>query len=136
MALFFITNLATILLYMRTKVSRDGSENLRAYDIEFFKKKMASYEVVFEAVLAQFNDSMFGSHQNSVSKAEFQAQLAFEGWKYFNVQNLNELFAIKYREKVDSGLISQVDLKEDNELSEVTDGSFLQPIFSILSTDP
>ena len=52
MALFFITNLATILLYMRAKVSRDGSENPRAFDIEFFKKKMASYEVVFEAVLA------------------------------------------------------------------------------------
>ena len=51
MALFFITNLSTILHYMSKKVSKEGSANKSEYDVEFFKKKMMTYEVVFEAVL-------------------------------------------------------------------------------------
>ena len=49
--------------------------------------------------------------------------------------NLNELFAIKYREMVDEGLIEQVDQLRDNEMSEIgVDGSFCQPLFSIMSS--
>ena len=68
MALFYMTNLATILLYMEQKVSRDGSAHPHTFDIDFFKKKMFTYEVVFEAVLAKFNESMFGDHANSVTR--------------------------------------------------------------------
>lgn len=35
--------------------------------------------------------------------------LRFEGWKYFDLVNLNELFAIKYKE------LRNDDLEDDNE---------------------
>ena len=78
---------------------------------------------------------MFGDHSNSVSREEFQAQLAFEGWKYFDMQSLNGLFALKYREQQEAGLISEVDQLEDHMLSEAGEASFLQPLFSIMSQD-
>ena len=50
MCIFYMTNLATVLSYMKTKVTREG-KNPKEFDFDFFKSKMISYEVVFESVL-------------------------------------------------------------------------------------
>ena len=70
MSLFFLTNLATILLYMQVKVARKGRSS-DDFDIEFFKKKMSMYEVVFEAITEQFNNDMFGPYANAVQRESF-----------------------------------------------------------------
>ena len=57
---------------------------------------MDAYEVVFDAVIEDFNNSMFGLYSNSVNKDTFQFKLRLDGWKYFDLHNLNELFSIKY----------------------------------------
>ena len=56
-------------------------------------------------MIEDFNNSMFGLYSNSVTREVFQRQLMSDGWKYFDLKNLNELFAIKYQEKLDEGEI-------------------------------
>ena len=45
-----------------------------------------------------FNHDMFGPYANSVPRNQFQQSLATDGWKYFDKQNLNELFSLKYKD--------------------------------------
>ena len=58
-------------------------------------------------MIEDFNNSMFGLYSNSVTREVFQRQLMSDGWKYFDLKNLNELFAIKYQEKLAEGEIDQ-----------------------------
>ena len=67
MAIFFLTNLATVLSYMQHKVARDGRDQ-DEFDINFFNRKIAAYEVVFEAVTDQFLNDMFGLYANQVTR--------------------------------------------------------------------
>ena len=53
---------------------------------------------MFDVVAADFNNSMFGLYSNSVTRDEFQRKLSQDGWKYFDLNNLNTLFSIKYAE--------------------------------------
>ena len=66
MAIFFLTNLATILEYMQQRITPTS-----IIDVEYYKTKMNNYEVVFDAVIEDFITSMFGQFSNSVSKATF-----------------------------------------------------------------
>ena len=69
---------------------------MEAFNLEFYKEKMNDYEVVFDAVAEEFSNDMFGPFSNSVTRPVFQRQLMSDGWKYFDLNNLNELFSIKY----------------------------------------
>ena len=69
-------------------------------DLEKYAVKMNDYEDVFDAVATDFNDSMFGLYSNSVTREVFNRNLMQDGWKYFDLHNLNELFSIKYEEWV------------------------------------
>ena len=64
---------------------------------------MRDYEVIFDAVNEEFSNDMFGEYSNSVTREEFQQRLTSDGWKYFDLKNLNELFSIKCREKMRDG---------------------------------
>ena len=95
MSLLFMINMATILFYMQGKIARDGHDTTE-FDVEFFKRKMFLYEIVFEAIIEQFDEDMFGPFENSISRERFKHQLAQDGWKYFDRRNLNQLFAAIY----------------------------------------
>ena len=71
---------------------------------------MNSYEKVFDSVVEEFNNSMFGEYSNSITRDQFQINLMQEGWKYFDLGNLNELFSIKYNQLRDSGVIDEAKL--------------------------
>ena len=73
---------------------------------------MDSYEVVFDAVFEDFKVSMFGQYSNSVSSKLFEQNLMEEGWKYFEIYNLNELFHYKYTEAKEKGLIGEIEITE------------------------
>ena len=64
---------------------------------------MDAYEEVFDAVINNFNDSMFGEYSNSVTRDVFKRNLMQEGWKYFELRNLNELFKIEYDRQIEKG---------------------------------
>jgi len=51
---------------------------------------------------------MFGAYANSVTKEKFKYNLAGEGWKYFELNNLNELFSMKYKVLVEAKVVSEV----------------------------
>lgn len=86
--------------------SQGGFNNGRP-DIDFYKKKMDSYEKVFDAVIEDFNNSMFGLYANSVTRETFKDQLMSDGWKYFSLTNLNELFSLMYDKLVKENLLSE-----------------------------
>ena len=44
--------------------------------------------------MEDFEDSVFGTHYNRRVRDTFIDILAHEGWKYFTVKNLNELFSL------------------------------------------
>ena len=70
MAIFFLTNLATILRFMQLNILKMG-ESIQNIDLEIYKEKMNNYEEVFDAVIEDFNNSMFGYYSNSVSRKNF-----------------------------------------------------------------
>eukprot|EP00354_Favella_ehrenbergii_P004571 CAMPEP_0170458242 /NCGR_PEP_ID=MMETSP0123-20130129/5265_1 /TAXON_ID=182087 /ORGANISM="Favella ehrenbergii, Strain Fehren 1" /LENGTH=76 /DNA_ID=CAMNT_0010722301 /DNA_START=730 /DNA_END=960 /DNA_ORIENTATION=+ len=74
---------------------------------------MDAYERVFDAVIDDFNDSMFGLYSNSVTRVAFQQNLMNDGWKYFELENLNELFSLKYEEKVKQNLITEIKMTDE-----------------------
>ena len=112
MAIFFLTNLATILEFMQQKISYGQDSEI---DVEYYKNKMNNYEVVFDAVIEDFINSMFGQFANSASKADFQLNLMSDGWKFFDLLNLNELFHIKFLEKKEEGLIEEQEGQTDDQ---------------------
>ena len=68
MAIFFLTNLATILEQMQ----KEQMDKTKVVVNKDYKLKMDHYEGVFDAVIADFNDSMFGIYSNSVNRKIFQ----------------------------------------------------------------
>ena len=111
MSIFFLTNLATILELMQRNLRKRGDHEI---DYMYYKRKMDAYEKVFQAVTDDFNDSMFGQYANSISRKDFQLNLQQEGWKYFELENLNELFSLFYQEKLEKKQITEVQLTDIN----------------------
>lgn len=109
MCIFFLCNLATILEFMQRNFYKSSSNII---DTDYYKKKMDAYERVFDAVIDDFNGSMFGPYANSVTNAAFQQNLITFGWKYFELNNLNELFSMMYKQKRDENVISEVQLTD------------------------
>lgn len=66
MAIFFMTNLSTILEFMQRRTAC-GKE----IDFAYYQEKMNEYELVFDSVTEEFNNDMFGSFSNSVTRQEF-----------------------------------------------------------------
>ena len=64
LSIFFMTSLATILESLRKKVMHHD----KYVDMDYLGRKLNKYEVVFDAVAEDFNDSMFGLYSNSVTR--------------------------------------------------------------------
>ena len=69
MCIFFLCNLATILEFMQRNMRINGTS--KPLDIDYYKDKMDAYELVFDAVIDDFNNSMFGQYANSVKRDTF-----------------------------------------------------------------
>ena len=63
-------------------------------DITKTQWKVAKYEPTIAGILEDFEDSVFGYFYNRRTLECFIDKLTEEGWKYFNVHNLNEMFSI------------------------------------------
>lgn len=116
-ALFFISLLSTILYTMEAdmiKFKKKG-RNVDEFDFEPYEEKMYAYETVYDAIIEEFTNDVFGLYSNSVESEDFVQSLTTEGWKYFDLKNLNELFALKYHEKIESGSIEALADIEEHE---------------------
>ncbi len=111
MSIFFLTNLATILEFMQKRMILRSQESFDGHpDIDLYKKKMDEYEIVFDAVIEDFLNSMFGVYANSVTREDFKGKLMSDGWKYFDLNNLNQLFSIEYEKLVKAKKLDKVSL--------------------------
>ena len=88
-------------------------------NLTYYKKKMDDYEMVFDAVINNLNDEMFGIYSNSVERDRFQSNLMSDGWKFFDFHNLNEFFSIKYKEMVDKNLMDEQQIMETLSMMDV-----------------
>ena len=62
MAVFFMANISTILLYLTSKEVRDtlDVQEQKEFSSKFLKAKMSEYEVVYQSIIDNFNIDMFG----------------------------------------------------------------------------
>lgn len=66
---------------------------------------------------------MFGPFANSISRKDFKLGLGMSGWKYFEVDNLNELFAIKFDEFIQEGIIK-------GDINQINDSEFFNSVMN------
>ena len=67
-------------------------------DYDEYQHKIDKYRPTLEGIYERFEDDVFGAHYNRRYREAFIEKLAQEGWKYFLVKNLNELFALTFKE--------------------------------------
>jgi len=90
-ALRFMISTATIL----EEMTRDMMENPNAtIDYKVYEDKIYKYGPTFDGMMEDFECTVFGTHYNRRNKEQFIEMLATDGWKYFTIKNLNELFSI------------------------------------------
>lgn len=88
-ALRFLILTATIF----EEMTRDIIANPKSkVDYPAYAKKISKYEPTVKTMVEEFQDNMFGTHYNRRNKETFIEMLGQEGWKYFSIPNLNELF--------------------------------------------
>ena len=63
--------------------------NYKAYE-----RKIKKYEPTIDGIIEDFQDTVFGEFLNRRNRDSFIEMLTQEGWKYFYISNLNELFAV------------------------------------------
>ena len=90
-ALHFMISTATIL----EEMIRDMIKNpTMGVNWKIYQDKIKKYEPTYEGMLEDFLDNVFGEFSNRASIDHFKFSLAQHGWKYFELKNLNHLFAI------------------------------------------
>ena len=87
--------MATIL----EEMTRDMKANPESeVDYSHYARKIKRYEPTYTAMMDDFENTIFGYFYNRRNKDQFIEMLATEGWKYFSVRNLNELFSIMVKD--------------------------------------
>jgi len=96
MSMMFLITASTILEQMiRETIIMSPSEQI---NYEAYQLKIEKYKPTLEAMFEDFEDNVFGTHYNRRQRETFTEKLTQEGWKYFDVKNLNELFSLMLEE--------------------------------------
>ena len=74
LALFFITNLATILTLMQKNMLREKKKGKspEQFNMRVYEDKMQAYETVFDAIIEEFSCDVFGLYSNTIDSKLFQ----------------------------------------------------------------
>mgnify|MGYP001060123789 CR=1 FL=1 len=112
-ALRFMISTATIL----EEMERDFIEYPnRTIKYEKYQKRIRKYKPTFDGIMDDFEESIFGVFYNRRHRETFVDILAHEGWKYFALQNLNELFFImKEKYGIDENEVSSDESEFDSQ---------------------
>jgi len=85
----FLISIATILEEMTREMQKNPTMGV---NFKVYQDKIKRYEPTFDGMIEDFLDGIFGEFSNKTTHAHFIDRLAHEGWKYFDMANLNELF--------------------------------------------
>jgi len=91
--LFFMISTATVLEEMIRDICRHPTMGVNFYA---YQQKIRRYKPTYDGMMEDFVDSVFGEYLNKVSKKTFIENLAYQGWKYFHLANLNALFSLMH----------------------------------------
>lgn len=69
---------------------------------------------MFDSIIDTFLEENFGPYANKIDSNTFLNALIVSGWKYFDLNQLNELFALKYEQMVQQGLFEDLAAIEEN----------------------
>ena len=90
-SLQFMITAATIIEQMLLDICKNPSHSI---DYDSYQEKIEKYKVTLELIKESFEVDVFGELYNRRPRATFIDKLMQNGWKYFCVKNLNELFAM------------------------------------------
>lgn len=110
-SIFLIINMATILNWMKTDMHKRAQLRTKAteeFEYHKYTQKMTDYALVFDKIVKSIINEVFGKFSNSISQEEFLENMAFNGWKYYERQNVNQIFHIRYQKMVDKGQIEDI----------------------------
>lgn len=111
-SLMFMMKAATIF----EEMTRDMMETpMKPLDNKRYERKLKKYEPTYEGIVDHFVDSVFGEFYNRRSREDFIDRLTMDGWKYFSIKNLNELFTI-FLEKCGTAVVTEGDLNAEENL--------------------
>ena len=95
MSMLFLITAATILEQMICDIVQNPRETV-VY--ENYQLKIDNYKPTLKRIYKDFDQAVFGQLYNRRPRATFIEMLSHDGWKYFSLKNLNELFALKCSE--------------------------------------
>ena len=95
MSMLFLVTAATILEQMIYDIIQNPRETV-VY--ENYQLKIDNYQPTLKRIFKDFDQAVFGELYNRRPRATFIEMLSQDGWKYFSLKNLNELFAFKCSE--------------------------------------
>ena len=93
--MMFMITAATILEQMTIEIIENPTQKI---NYNAYQHKINKYKPTLKGIFERFEDDVFGTHYNRRNRETFIDKLTQEGWKYFLVKNLNELFAITFKE--------------------------------------
>ena len=108
-ALNFMISLATIVEEMTREIISNPYEKV---NYKKYQRKIRKYQPTLEGMLEEFEDSVFGSQYNRRNREHFIEILATEGWKYFQIKDLNQLFSIMLERH---GVVEVTESEEEEE---------------------
>ena len=84
-------SIVTVLEEMTREIIRQPAMGL---NFSIYQERIQKYSPTYDGMMDDFFDHVFGEYNNKIYKEEFIGNLAAQGWKYFNINNLNELFSM------------------------------------------
>ena len=92
-AFLFMISLATVIEQMVREYISNPEMKI---NYKIYQDKIKKYKPTLDAMLDEFEESIFGIHFNRRNRDTFIETLGCNGWKYFEIKDLNELFSIMY----------------------------------------
>jgi len=89
-ALNFLVTISTVIEEMTQDMLKSSNINV---DYSKYLKKVERHSEIYDEIYEDFRDHLFGEFANKSTRAEFKERLASEGWKYFDANKLNGMFA-------------------------------------------
>ena len=117
-SMYFMIIAATILEQMTREIIDDPYSEV---DYDSYQHKIDKYQPTLLGILEDFEDSVFGVFYNRRPRETFVELMAYEGWKYFQLKNLNELFALMFdKYGIDENVVAVTDRNVWSEVEDVT----------------
>lgn len=90
-ALHFMITIATISEELQSEIAKNPEKGI---NYQAYQDKIHKYLPTYTGMKEDFFDNVFGHFSNKITREDFINNLTVEGWKYFNSENLKEIFTV------------------------------------------